>query len=130
MIIGKLNHRLGVYIIEQGESDGLGGQLGSRWEKLTETWADVKQVKSTRNYNVGQLSYDMAYEIVIRSRKVKGVADFNPKDFDGLDFATVLYTGRFNENYSVLHEGRHIILHSVVERDDRYYKIFGYYRQT
>ena len=53
MIIGKLNQRLGVYFINQGESDGLGGQTSARWEKITDTWADVKQVKSTRSYDVG-----------------------------------------------------------------------------
>jgi len=130
MNIGKLNQRIKVYRISNGTPDGLGGFTGAGWVHQLDTWANVRQVKSSRTYNIGQLSFDMLYEIQIRSRKNKQPGDFDSADFDPIDFNTAVYAGLIDENYSIVHEGRRIILHSVVEQNDTVFKIVGYFRRT
>lgn len=126
--IGQFNRRVQIFR-QIGESDGMGGQI-PRWVLDDTVWANVVESSGKRQQQFGQLNFFYGYDIYIRSNKTTDQPDFNADDFDPADFATALVANRLNSNYSIWHEGRRIILHSILEQNEWTYKIFGYNRVT
>jgi SPP1 family predicted phage head-tail adaptor len=102
---GRLTEEIEILREVADEEDGSGGWRGG-WIPLVTTRAEVKRVKGSRNLEASQVVHNEPYEIVTRYR-VDVVID---------------------EHVKIVHRGKHIILHSLLEEDfkHRVYKYFGY----
>lgn len=124
--IGEMRDRLQVFR-QTKTADGIGG-FQTAWELENTIWGKIEEENQNRALNVGQISYQTAYKITIRTNKQIVQPDFSSDDFHPGDFETALTANRFSENYKIRHEGRDIVLHSVLERKRWTYVILGYCR--
>jgi SPP1 family predicted phage head-tail adaptor len=106
---GRLTEEIEILREVADEENGSGGWNGG-WIPLVTTRAEVKRVKGSRNLEAAQVVHNEPYEIVTRYR---------------VDVA-------IDEHVKILHRGKNIILHSMLEEDfkHRVYKYFGYATAT
>lgn len=123
--IGRLNRRLDIYALNQTKDD-TGGYI-SNWVFEVSTWGKVVEIRGNRALELDQTINNKPYEITIRRRPSTAVdGDFSSEDFDALDFFTNVNNNAINENYMILYRNQKLVMHSIINDDDRICKILAY----
>lgn len=102
--IGSFRDRI-TFESSTGTADGMGGFTQS-FSTAFETWADVQELRGTRELRFGQLAYNTAYEVKVRYRN----GDSNEP----------------STAYRILYRGEYLTVHSIIAKHESYITLLAY----
>jgi len=126
MNIGEFNEQGQLLYLNEGTSDGRGGNTSAVWTKISDTWMKVEMDSGSRVQADGKTKNPTRYILHLRSRRPNTEGDYDPNDYDPRDFSTAVALNEINEKFAIRWRGRLIVLHAVLELQKEWYKIEGY----